>query len=346
MCINLKKKLSTTENFSLYLDCFDGKDSNFCLSLTRNEFDDLNKQIFDRALDLVKQCLSDIQLSETDIEEVVLVGGSTRIPKIRDILSTHFGRNKLKTDLNPDEAVAAGASIYAACLKGEYRDLEKYKVTEVTPMTLGLIGDGELVTRYISKNSPLPATGTRTFVTVNNDQKSLLFRVFEGERKQADFNNKLGEFRINDLPSRRAGDVSFCVKFNLDEDGILNVTASEESTGKSNQLVVTMGQFRFSERKIKDTYEDAKRHKYEDDTFETFILLRNKLQLRCRHVLYDLKKISSAKDKDFVEKSCKEFLEFTKELNFTDIDRLEAKFATIRNSILSILKDNSMLELE
>ncbi|KAJ8940284.1 hypothetical protein NQ314_010758 [Rhamnusium bicolor] len=98
--------------------------------------------------------------------------------------------------------------------------------------------------------------------------------------------------------------------------------------------------------KIKDTYDNAKRHKYEDDTFETFILLRNELQMRCRHLLYDLKKISSSTDKDFVEKSCKEFLEFTKELNFTDIDRLEAKFATFHNSILSILKDNCMLELE
>ncbi|XP_018563995.1 heat shock 70 kDa protein [Anoplophora glabripennis] len=344
MCANLKKKLSTNEEFTLFLDRYDGN-SDLSIFMKRAKFEEINECIFQRALDVVKLCLEDSDLKKSDIDEVILVGGSTRIPKIRESLNDYFGSEKIKTDLNPDEAVAAGASIHAAFLLGDCQNLEKYRVTEVTPMSLGVNETGNLMNFCIPKNSRLPIEVSSNLVTSFNNQSIITFSIYEGERKNTIYNNKLGEFSITNIPKKRAGDVEFSVHFHLDEDGILTITAREKSTGRNNKLVVTMGQFRLSERKIKLSLEDARKHKIQDDVFENFVRCKQRLDKQCRHVLYDIEKISSESDKVFVKERCEGFLRDVNTLDFTEIEKLEAKFAVFNNSVSNILMKNCMLSL-
>ncbi|KAJ8930368.1 hypothetical protein NQ314_016832 [Rhamnusium bicolor] len=313
-CVELKKKLSTSLEARLLIPSCFGGDEEILLTITKAEFEELASDIFERALEIVKLCLYDSGTSKSEIDEVVLVGGTTRIPK-------------LKTDVHPDEAVAAGASLQAALLKENLDDLEKYKITEVTPLSLGIETTHKFMDIFIPKNSPLPFKATKRKTTTENEQDAVRITIFEGERKNVTYNNLLGEFIINGFPPRRAGDVEYNINFELDEDGVLNVTASEESTGIYNKLAVTMGQFRLSERKIKISIEEAKKHELEDDVFQKFTSFRNSLEVLCNQIMYDAKKISSTTERETVEGKCKDFLAFTRELDFTEIDRLEARFA-------------------
>ncbi|XP_018564739.1 heat shock 70 kDa protein-like [Anoplophora glabripennis] len=344
ICANLKKNLSVKEEFTCLMDKYDGN-SDVHISMTRTKFEKLCNSTFRRITKVLKLSLEDSGLSESDISEIVLVGGSTRIPKIKDILASCFGPNKIKTDLNPDEAVAAGASIQAALLLRDHVELEKYKVTEVTPMSLGIEVFGNRMCFLIPRNSPLPSGKVQEIITCSNHQNSIVFCIYEGERKNISYNNKLGEFTVMGLPKKRAGDVKLSVDFYLDEDGILDVRATEMSTGKSNRLVVTMDQFRLSDRKIKFSLEDAKKHKIEDDVFEEFMIYKGEVREHCLHVLYDVKKISSKIDRNFVKESCERFLTNLELVDFTEIEKLEAMFAVYNNSISGILQRNLMLEL-
>ncbi|KAG5863212.1 hypothetical protein JTB14_028211 [Gonioctena quinquepunctata] len=341
-CEKLKRDLSTLSQSTIYLECYDGA-NDLKLSLTRNEFVDLTEDIFQRAINIVEYGIADTGWKISQVYEVILVGGSTRIPKIRNLLERVFGKEKLKTDLNPDEAVALGACIQAAMLKDEFADAEKFKITEVTPLSLGL--GHTLMTTVIERNTSLPTKSSVRRQTRHNNQESVVFQIYEGERKNTIYNNKLGELRLTGLPHDRAGDVEFSVTFNLDEDGILTVTAIELSTGNRNKLVVTLGEFRLSERKVKLSVEDAAKHKYEDDVFEAYETVRTELVRKCNHILYDLTKIPTESDRFIVRKKCQKFLDFSENLDFTEIVELEKKFKSCYESISPILKENSMHEL-
>ncbi|KAJ8935411.1 hypothetical protein NQ314_012830 [Rhamnusium bicolor] len=343
MCVHLKKKLSIEKEVSLCIQHYNSLGSDYYLSLTRNKFDELNRHIFEHALNIVKLCLSESGISKSNIDEVVLVGGSTNIPKIRALLKGFFNK-PLNLDLNPDEAVAAGASLHAEILRDKRIDLEKYKVTEVTPLSLGMVTNMNYMKIIIPRNSSLPARSSHKSRTSFNNQSSAVFTIYEGERKQASLNNELGSFSINGLPLRRAGDVKFETNFYLDEDGILNVTAYEISTGKRNKLAITMGEFRLSEKRIRLSIEEAQNQKHEDDVFEAFNDLKRSLKHILHHILYDLERICSDKDRDFVKKQCDRFLEFVDKLNFTEIIKLEEQFLIIYNSVVDILKSNLMLQ--
>ncbi|XP_023310104.1 78 kDa glucose-regulated protein homolog [Anoplophora glabripennis] len=251
MCIHLKKNLSFREEFTYFLDQYDGN-SDLVISMSRMKFEEISNDIFSRIMDVVELCLEDSDLSKSDIDEIILVGGSTRIPKIKEMLTSYFGVEKIKMDLNPDEA--------AFVLAGHH-DMEKYKVIEVTPLSLGVDVNQNRMLFLIPRNSPLPAKASQHTKTAFNYQTLAEFTVYEGERKITTYNNMLGKMTITGLPKKRAGDVAFSVNFDLDEDGILSVSATETSTGNSNKLVVTMGHFRLSDRKIKSSLEDAKKHK-------------------------------------------------------------------------------------
>ncbi|XP_018574288.1 heat shock 70 kDa protein [Anoplophora glabripennis] len=345
MCVNLKKNLSTRKEFTYTIDRYDGK-TDLDISMTRMEFEEISKGIFKCVENIVDLCLIDSGVSKSLINEVVLVGGSTRIPRIKELLKSYFGPEKVRTDLNPDEAVAAGASIYAAYLMRDHQDLEKYKVTEVTPMSLGINSAGGRMGFFIPRNSPLPAEGHRECITTVNDQTTIKFSIYEGERKIALYNNKLGDFEVTDLPKKRAGDITCSIDFHLDEDGILNVTATEKSTGKTKKLVVTMGEFRLSDKKIKSSLADAKEHKIEDDVFEKFAIFKIDAQKQCRQILYDIKRIPLEKDSNYVKEKCEQFLVDSNLLDFTEIEKLEGVFTVFNNSVSSILKKYSMLQLK
>lgn len=269
-CISLKEQLSVTERFTKILDCYNGEED-LNLTLDRSTFEQLNNYIFERITSIVQFSLRDVKCSTEEINKVILVGGSTRIPKIRNSLEQLFGKDKICTDLNPDEAVAAGAAISAALLSNNLENTNQFKVTEVTPLSLGWAEFGTLMVFSIKRNMKLPTTVISEASTVHDFQESAKFTVYEGERKDTSFNNRLGEFCISDLPKKPAGEVTFQIVFNLDEDGILTVTANETTTGKSNQLVVTMSEFRLSETQISYHLEQAEREKKADNLHELFV---------------------------------------------------------------------------
>ncbi|KAJ8930369.1 hypothetical protein NQ314_016833 [Rhamnusium bicolor] len=347
-CIEFKRKLSTNPEAKYPIaSCF-GADEEIYLTMSKNEFDSLTCDIFERALEIIDMGLKDYGISKTDIVEVVVVGGTTRIPKVREMLKSYFGGHKIKTDIHPDEAVAAGASFQAALLNrlGTDAALENYKITEVTPLSLGIEERCNLMKPLIPKNWPLPCKGRFIGETTNNNQESVLIKIFEGERKNTNYNSLLSEIEINGLPPRRAGDIYFTVKFRLDEDGVLSVRAHEKSTGVKKKLRITMDQFRLSERKIKMSTEEAEKRKHEDDTFEKFVLFKLQAEKSCKHILYDLNKISSEADQEFVERCCRDYLEISETLDFTKINELEGQFEMFNNLVSDILKSNCLLQIE
>ncbi|XP_030765482.1 uncharacterized protein LOC115889566 [Sitophilus oryzae] len=220
-----------------------------------------------RALNLVQKCLTGVGLTKRDINEVILVGGMTRMPKIRDELRNFFDKN-LKTGMNPDEAVALGAAIQASALQYKFKELQRYVVSEVTPLSLGICGSCALMGTVIKKNTALPAKGSIILGTSVNDQNKCKFKIFEGERKNCAFNNLLGEFTINNLPKGKAGDVKFEANFLLNHDGILEVEAHETMTNQTSKLIVTLENYRFCQDKISNIIDDAETNCLDDLLFE------------------------------------------------------------------------------
>lgn len=343
-CIRLKTKLSTENKYSLPIYCIGGvEERNFDLSLTRLEFQNLTDDLYKRALNLVETCLKEVGMSQRDIGEVVLVGGTTRIPKVRNILESYFSGTVIRTDLNPDEAVALGASMQAALIKEKCQELEVYKITEITPLSLGLGLSKDLMVAVINKNTALPFKSEPVnIVTVDNDQDSITFKVFEGERKNCKFNNSLGSFEISGLLHGRAGEVDLDVVFCLNEDGILEVTATEKCSGKNNNLVVTIGEFRLCDYKVRHVIGDAEKNKKDDDIFEAFVRYFWKVRRICNHIIYDLDKILPMTDREFVKNKCEQFQDTIKKLKHTEIDKLREEYEMFRKSVKGLLENNNI----
>ncbi|CAG9764027.1 unnamed protein product [Ceutorhynchus assimilis] len=340
-CIRLKTKLSTAQNYSIPIYCISGNENqSFTISLTRPDFELLSKDLFARAGILVNKCLKEAGMTKANITDVVLVGGTTRMPKVRQILTSYFSDREIRIDLNPDEAVALGASVQAAFLKEKCKELEKFKVTEITPLSLGMGLNRNLMNVAISKNTPLP-TKSKDLITSTmvNNQKTATIQIYEGERKNCEYNNLLGTFTIHDLPLGKSGDVKITTTFTLNEDGILEVDAHENSTGKKNKLVVTIGEYRLCDYKIRHTVEDAEKNKADDEVFEKFTRYFYRVEEICNHVLYNLNKIASQKDRNFVESKCEMFSIMIKILNYKEIDRLKNAFNSFKKSVHDIVKD-------
>ncbi|KAJ8954041.1 hypothetical protein NQ318_004342 [Aromia moschata] len=344
-CEELKKRLSTMLEVKIPILSSFGGDEDVNVALSRAKFEELTQDLFKNAMDVMEICLFNCGMSKSEINEVILVGGTTRIPKIREMVRSYFGETVVKTDLHPDEAVAVGASIQAALLKNNSGALERYRITEVTPLSLGIRLNSDIMQVFIPRNTPLPFKAKRRNKTVGNNQVSIDTTIYEGERKNVKHNNKLGEFTVTGLPPARAGDTKFDVIFDLDEDGVLNVTVTEESIGIHKNFTVTMSPFRLTERNVKMSIEDAKKYKYEDEVFEEFARKKNKYDTICEQILYDVAKIASSKDQKFVRRSCKEFIKCYGDLDFTEMEKLDAKFAVFHSSIADILKENNLLQL-
>lgn len=210
--------------------------------------------------------------------------------------------------MNPDEAVAAGACLQAAILSEDQPTLERYKIREVTALSLGLSGYGNLTTVLIPRNSSLPVVGHAIMETIENDQTSVYFEIVEGERKNSIYNNKLGGFYVDKLPKQQAGGVLFSVNFLLDEDGILTVIATETSRRTTKNLIITMEKFRLSEHQIDVNINKSIKLKKEDDLFELFIIRRNYLINKCRVCEYN-------NDDAHIRQKCKDFVKFAESLD-------------------------------
>jgi L1 cell adhesion molecule like protein len=277
-CERAKRTLSTSSTATIEIDSlYEGLDFN--LGLTRAKFEDLCNNIFSRTIKPVEQVLSDSKMSKSEIHEVVLVGGSSRIPKVRELLSNFFNGKKLNQSINPDEAVAYGAACQGVVLSGvKDNKFGELLVIDVCSLSLGIETAGGVMTKIIDRNTTIPCKKTQEFSTYSDNQPAVTIKVFEGERTMTRDCNKLGEFNLSGIPPMPRGVPKIEVTFDLDSNGILNVSAAEKSTGKSHKITIKNDKGRLSKDDIERMVEDAKKYEEEDNKLKEKVEARNSLE--------------------------------------------------------------------
>ncbi|XP_073124436.1 heat shock cognate 70 kDa protein-like [Henckelia pumila] len=277
-CEKAKRILSSTAQTTIGLEClYDGID--FDWKITRAKFEELNMELFQQCMDHVEKCLNDAGMMKSHVHDVVLVGGSTRIPKVQELLQDFFNGKELCKSIHPDEAVAYGAAVQAAILSGETNEkIQNIVLCDVTPLSLGVsIRDGDMSV-VVPRNTTIPTNMEEEFSTYIENQSEVVFQVYQGENARTDDNILLGEFLLSDVPLAPKGIPRFKVTFDIDANGILNVSAVDKSTGKNSSVTITDVKGRLSKDEIEKMVWNAEKYRDEDRKLKKKIEARNSLE--------------------------------------------------------------------